>query len=402
MINGSNVGSNSESFLSNFLKNQDTVTCLVTGSNKCSVATLSEPIIVNVVNPVMPSITISVSQDTICPGTKVDFIASTVNEGIAPIYRWILNGSNTGVNSSTYSNSILADNDIISCTLVNNDFCVSPSLVQSNNINIHVKNTTTPKVRIDASDNSVCYGSNVDFKASITDPNNVFIYQWKLNDISVGMNNPSYSNSILKNGDIITCTISNDKYCDASNSNPLVMVIYPLPTVQDGPDISINQGQSVTLNIPVTGDISSYLWTPKESLSDYTVRTPVATPYSTTGYKLVVESVDGCKAEGNIKVIVSSEIAIPSAFTPNGDGKNDVFYILGGPAGSLVKSLTIFDRWGNKLFQVKDVPPNVKSYGWNGSYKGMTSSPGAYPYIAEITFADGSRKDFKGTVVLIR
>jgi gliding motility-associated-like protein len=101
-------------------------------------------------------------------------------------------------------------------------------------------------------------------------------------------------------------------------------------------------------------------------------------------------------------VNVFSQLRIPNAFTPNGDGQNDVFYIMGGPQGSRIKDFAVFNRWGQKIFQVHDVLPDDPGYGWNGNYKGAPVSPGAYVYVVVMGFADGTQEVFKGTVMLIK
>jgi gliding motility-associated-like protein len=86
---------------------------------------------------------------------------------------------------------------------------------------------------------------------------------------------------------------------------------------------------------------------------------------------------------------------IPNSFTPNGDGKNDVFRIPPGTAFTL-KNLSIFDRWGNKLFSTSD-----SSQGWDGRYKGQACPAGTYVFM--INGSDGTAPLLvKGTVILIR
>jgi len=98
------------------------------------------------------------------------------------------------------------------------------------------------------------------------------------------------------------------------------------------------------------------------------IANPIANPQRTTKYILTVVSRDGCTAKGEILVKVYSDIHVPNAFTPNGDGKNDVFYVLGGPQGSMIKNFSIYDRWGEMVFGVHDVLPGDISSGWNGSF----------------------------------
>jgi gliding motility-associated-like protein len=83
------------------------------------------------------------------------------------------------------------------------------------------------------------------------------------------------------------------------------------------------------------------------------------------------------------------------------DGHNDIFYIIGSQDIKIVKKFTVFNRWGQAVFSVNNVPANDPKFGWNGLINGKPSSPDAYVYIAVIQFTDGSQQVFKGSVVLI-
>ncbi|MBL0135629.1 MAG: gliding motility-associated C-terminal domain-containing protein [Chitinophagaceae bacterium] len=88
-------------------------------------------------------------------------------------------------------------------------------------------------------------------------------------------------------------------------------------------------------------------------------------------------------------------LGIPNAFTPNGDGKNDVFRI---PTSSSItlKEFVIYDRWGTRIFSTKD--PSV---GWDGTFKGAACPSSTYAYIISGTSSQGEFM-FKGVVVLVR
>jgi gliding motility-associated-like protein len=97
-----------------------------------------------------------------------------------------------------------------------------------------------------------------------------------------------------------------------------------------------------------------------------------------------------------------SPIHIPNAFTPNGDGKNEIFYIRGGPQGGRIKDFSIFNRWGQKMFQRTNFPTDDPAFGWNGSYRGRAVISETYIYTVTLLLADKSSQVFRGTVILIR
>jgi gliding motility-associated-like protein len=101
-------------------------------------------------------------------------------------------------------------------------------------------------------------------------------------------------------------------------------------------------------------------------------------------------------------VKVTSRLAVPGAFSPNGDGRNDVFYVVGGPSGSVVKDFLVFDRWGACVFQVHGVAPDDPAFGWDGRVGGQAAPAGTYVYQIRMSFADSTQQVLKGTVVLVR
>jgi gliding motility-associated-like protein len=137
-------------------------------------------------------------------------------------------------------------------------------------------------------------------------------------------------------------------------------------------------------------------------LSDSTIENPVASPFVTTDYKLKIAS-PGCGTDsGYILVDVYTPLGIPSAFTPNGDGHNDIFYVLGGPTNSEVEDFEVFNRWGQIVFQTHNATPGDPSGGWNGYIHGQPAAVDTYVYQVVMRYANGTSQLFKGTVILIR
>jgi gliding motility-associated-like protein len=103
-------------------------------------------------------------------------------------------------------------------------------------------------------------------------------------------------------------------------------------------------------------------------------------------------------------VVVRPErrIFIPTAFTPNDDGLNDVFLVYGGTGVRRIRQFSVFDRWGELLFSQSDFPPSDPTFGWPGTFKGRMMNPGAFVYFVEVEFVDGVVLLYKGDVALIR
>ena len=165
----------------------------------------------------------------------------------------------------------------------------------------------------------------------------------------------------------------------------------------DSPATLVSEpGQQVQLTPVVQGTVSYHEWSPAGLLVDPSSLTPLTQPLnSSTTYKLLVKTPTGCEDTAFITITVYNKLYMPNSFTPNGDGKNDVFRI--PPAISLkLKAFSVFDRWGNRVFTTID-----PSKGWNGKIGGTIAS--ADTYIFMVNGEDSKGPVFvKGTVVLVR
>jgi len=166
-------------------------------------------------------------------------------------------------------------------------------------------------------------------------------------------------------------------------------------------DSTIKLGQSITLNPNITNysssEINFYTWSPVTGLSCSDRPSVLASPYSHTSYSLTVNYLSDCSVSQNVTVFVGEgeDFYAPNAFTPNGDGNNDVFTIYG--FGLAKMNLKIFNRWGEKVFDSQN-----QWQGWDGTYRGEMQNPGVYTYFVQGVYLNGKIKEKKGTVTLIR
>ncbi len=160
---------------------------------------------------------------------------------------------------------------------------------------------------------------------------------------------------------------------------------------------------SVRLNASSSTSPLTWTWSPSDDLSCSDCPDPFANPFSTTTYYLTVQDSNGCKARDSILVRVNFEgqAFVPNAFSPNDDGINDVFYVL-GKCISEVKLLRVFDRWGEMVFEKSNTLPNDPLYGWDGKFKEKAASSDVYVYFAVIMLPDGRKIELKGDLTLLR
>ena len=128
----------------------------------------------------------------------------------------------------------------------------------------------------------------------------------------------------------------------------------------------------------------------------------MCTPKEPEQYIVTVTGGDGCTTSDTVVVSLlcdESKVRIPEAFTPNGDGHNDRWNILGI---SEVNHLVIFDRWGEKVFERDHFYPADADAGWDGTANGRPAPAGVYVYFAQMTCPTGGAFERRGTVVLVR
>lgn len=154
----------------------------------------------------------------------------------------------------------------------------------------------------------------------------------------------------------------------------------------------------ITNNYPYAW-MNNYTWTPAEGLSCSDCLNPIVSTYTDQTYTLTINYGDGCVAVDSITVYADAEsgtaLYIPNAFSPDGNGRNDVFYIFGRTIRSV--EFRIFNRWGEKIFET-----NNAWVGWDGTYKSAEMPAGVYTYDAVINYLTGKKVHKKGSITLIR
>ncbi len=122
-----------------------------------------------------------------------------------------------------------------------------------------------------------------------------------------------------------------------------------------------------------------------------------------TDYVISVVDSNSCVNAEQVRVIVlckGAEIFIPNTFSPNGDGRNDFFYPRGRGI-ERIRTLRIFNRWGEVVFENREFPVNDQLAGWDGKYKNGAPQAGVYVYQAELICENGEILTYKGNIALI-
>jgi len=350
-----------------------------------------------------PSIQITATADSTPVCTPVTFTAAVNNPGSDASYHWMVSGLPAGGDSTSYSYNLFADGDQVYCILDAQDGCSGPVADTSNIIRMGINPEGAASVTIAASPKtSICAGQTITFTATVMNGSANPSLEWLLNGDSTGDVNGTFTRSNFSNNDIVTCLITSDDICGLAKSNSIPLTVSIPPVIEPGQIFTIPRGGTLTLDPVISGTVNTWTWSPGSWLSDSTIADPVADPPASVIYTLMVEANGGCGDTAKILVDVFTPLALPNAFTPNGDGRNDRFYVLGGPVNSVVETFDVFNRWGQPVFRAHDVAPGDAAAGWDGRVNGSPAPPGTYVYVVVMRFATGTRQMFKGTVELIR
>jgi len=193
-----------------------------------------------------------------------------------------------------------------------------------------------------------------------------------------------------------------------SNRLEIDITVNPTPQISIDPvTTSICPGGSIQLQ---ANGADTYQWSPATGLSDPAVSNPAATFQSDIAYT-VTGTTNGCSATAQVDLTASiscspsgpgsgpglaSGYYIPNAFSPNGDGANDLFRVKSGDTPKSF-NMTIFNRYGGKIFESSDIDT-----GWNGAIGGNLAPPGTYVYTVVITTSTGTVIRRQGALILIR
>jgi gliding motility-associated-like protein len=242
---------------------------------------------------------------------------------------------------------------------------------------------------------TVCYGASTQLHGSGGN-----YYSWTpatyLTDPNVpdpGVNNPL-------NTTTYNLTVTDGNGCISLQTDAAVVTVTPPAAIWIGNDTSILAGQPVPMDLEdINGSgFDSFNWSPATGLDNAAIRDPIASPEGSITYTVLAVTAAGCQAQGtrSIKVYSVSDIFVPNAFSPNGDGHNDVLHAK--PVGIRdFKYFAIFNRWGQRIFYTAD--PSV---GWDGSTGGHYVNASTYVWMAAGIDYRGVLVERKGTVIVVR
>ena len=305
----------------------------------------------------------SVKMAELCAGRAL--VLQTENTGDW-LYQWQLNGLDIpGATTSSHTVDKIGRYTIVrSARSVGIGTCVKPAI----SAEIEVIEGILPLAFIRSTSPVLCLGVPLTLDAGNAGNSS---YEWSLDGKKLNEASPQID---TKSPGLYAVLVRDEvNGCRATDSirieEETIQVVLP-------EEMTIKRGESVTLQAQVVSKASSitYAWFPTVGLSNPADSMPVALPDQSTEYILQVETPGGCQATDSLRLTIIDRIFLPDAFSPNGDGINDVFTIQNGQ--SLVETIRIYNRWGQVVF-------TSTGYGipWNGYYDDELVPRGMYNYI---------------------
>lgn len=345
---------------------------------------------VNIINGTGPQISFTITGKP-CVDSTVRF-TSAIPPSANTTYYWDFGDGQTATGTSnivTHTYTTSAINRVVRHSAFIAGGC-SPDTVQQTIANIFANPAAVP---FTVTGDTLCVKKPLSFTSPATG-----ITGWKWN-FGNGTGNQvppfiySYNSAGIFDINLIVTDING---CGSAATTNRV-TINPPPPVSAGPDKIMSLGTSTTLDASIVNPANyNFLWSPITYLSATTILNPSSSTDRLMIYTITAtDKTTFCSASDQVLVNPVSKLYIPTAFTPNNNGKNDVWAI---PGMALYPDgiVSVFNRWGEKIFETKGYVNNP----WNGIYKGIPQPHGVYIYIIQLT--NDKTKILKGTVALLR
>lgn len=193
-------------------------------------------------------------------------------------------------------------------------------------------------------------------------------------------------------------------HCFSDTVNVLVH-INPSPGVDLGPDLELPTGAQQQLTPAITnGPIVSWTWLPTQDLSCSNCPSPTVSVHHDLLYVVKVVNNFGCKSSDTLRIASfckDAQVFVANAFTPNGDGVNDVLFPQASGIAK-VKYFRVFNRWGELLFERTEFQPNDARYGWDGRIRGVLAPPDVFTWTASVVCENKTEYTLKGNVSILK
>jgi gliding motility-associated-like protein len=323
-----------------------------------------------------------------CSGDCITFTSTSTYTSPAT-FAWNFGNGQTNVTENPGAPICFNDPGTYDVTLIVTDANGADTTVQS----ITISDCTPPTAGFTVDANTLCVGECVNITNASS---NATSYQWTFNGGTPSTSTSADPGTVCFFGEgtyDISLVVTNAYGTDSTGTT---VTINPIPSVETIADTSIISSVSVELEAYGANDLD-YIWTPSTWLDCPDCQTTTAAPQSNTFYIVTATNDYGCVDTAGVMITVEfiEAIGVPSAFSPNNDGVNDILYVQGSGINDM--TFRVYNRYGQMVFESLD-----QSYGWDGTFQGKPENPGVFVYYVLYTNSVGEELILEGDVTLIR
>ena len=324
------------------------------------------------------------ADSTICFGSKITIIPQT--NALTDTFKWT---PAVTLNYDTARTPIASPTDTTKYYLTAKwGICLRKDSITINVLHKPIANA--------GKDTTVCYKTNATLFGSASNLSGTVNYAWSPPD-SLNTPNAAVTGVRLDTTRQFTLTVTDNYGCNFSVTDSVIVFMQPPLVAFAGNDTNAIYGRPHQM-LATGRNATDFVWNPAATLSNPFAANPLTILYNDTYFHVRITDAIGCTDEDDIfiKVYEGPAYYLPNAFTPNGDGLNDIF--LPVPVG--IRStdyFRVFDRYGAMMYETRQW-----MRGWDGKLKGKPASSGTYVWMIKGTDTNGAVVEMKGSVILLR
>lgn len=356
------------------------ITVTLSVDNQGCKSTATQSLIVNR----RPVVNLTPKESAVCLGNSLQLKAE---DGIQ--YSW---SPAAGLSATNIASPVATPTDNITYTVnVKNEF----GCMRADSAKLTVAKPFTIQL---VPDTFVCIGSTVQLPVTGADS-----YEWI--NTTTGLNSTTSDKPVASPATNTTYTVVGaDKYQCFTDTKSVTVAVKPLPAVKAPDDMQLLTGSTVQLPAVGSSDVVKYSWSPPDYLDCTTCQAPQSEPRRDIDYIVTAQTQFGCMSADTVSIkliCAQTRVYIPNAFTPDGDRRNDIFYVKGKGIRS-IKSMRVYNRWGQVVYETFNANIEDPLRGWDGNYNGRQGEGAVYVYYIEFICDTGEVFAKKGTITLIR
>jgi len=371
-----------------------TISLIASNPNGCTATTDTASFVVLVKDDSLFASFTFTKVDSCNPFTATFTNTSTTNNGPAGpnvVYTWDFGDgtSFTGPNPPLHSYPA-ASSYVVTLTMTDTNACNNPSIVTRN-----IDYTSSLVASDFLMPDSICLPALVQFLDQST---NATTWNWTFGDGN-SSTQASPTNDYTSVGTYTVFLVAgNPTTCNLFDTTQKVIAILPTPTADFNWAPNPPEANKPNTFTNLSTGATNYFWDFGDGQSD-TTKNPIHIYDKDGTYNVCLTATNkyGCRDTvcKPVRGLVLPLVDVPTGFSPNGDGINDVVYVKG--YGIQTMTFRIFNRWGEKIFESTD-----KARGWDGRYKNVMQEMEVYGYTLSVTFFDGTKDFKKGNITLLK